>query len=420
MKTKKLKPRTATFEAQPGEVKKCVLLFSGGLDTSIMLKWIPENYGCEMITVTLDVGQTTKNLKEIKRKALKFGAKKAFVIDVKKEFADEYIAKAIKANALYEGAYPLSTSIARPLQAKWAVKIAEQEKADAVAHGCSGKGNDQVRFDVAITTLNPELKIIAPVREWGMTRDEEIEYAKQNGIPVPTDYENPYSIDENLWGRSIECGVVEYPEKEVPKEVLAWITHSEDAPDQPEYVILEFEKGIPVSLNGKKMELWKLITELNKIAGKHGIGMIDHTEDRVVGLKSREFYECPAATVILKAHKDLEKFVSTIHENHFKPLIDQKWAYMAYAGLWFDPLTRELEAFIDRMNEKVTGTVKLKLFKGTAYIVGRKSKYALYDLNLSTYDKHQVFNQTASPGFIELFGLQTKMAYQVRRDENLG
>jgi len=415
----KLKPKTATFEAKPGEVKKCVLLFSGGLDTSVMLKWIQENYGCGLITLTLDVGQTTKDFKEIKNKALKLGAKKAFIIDVKKEFADEYVAKAIKANALYEDAYPVSTTIARPLQAKWAVKIAEEEGADAIAHGCSGKGNDQVRFDVAITTLNPKLKIIAPVREWNMPRDEEIKYAQENGIPIPNDYDNPYSIDENLWGRSSECGIIEHPEKEVPKEVLVWVTDPENAPNKPEYITLEFEKGIPVTLNGKKMELWQLIMKLNKIAGKHGVGMIDHMEDRIIGLKSREFYECPASTVILKAHKDLEKFVSTIHENHFKPMIDQKWTYLAYAGLWFDPLMQALEAFIDKMNEKVTGTVKLKLFKGTAHVVGRKSKYALYDLNLATYDKGHIFNQAASPGFIELFGLQTKMANQVKKNENL-
>jgi len=404
-----LKPKTATFEAKPGEVKKCVLLFSGGLDTSCMLKWIQENYGCEMVTLTLDVGQTKKDLSKIKENALKFGAKKAYIIDVKKEFADNYVAKAIKANALYEDAYPLGTAIARPLQSIWAVKIAEQENADCIAHGCSGKGNDQVRFDTALTTLNPKLKIIAPVREWDMARDEEIEYAKENGISVPN-HNSSYSIDENLWGRSVECGIIEHPDKEVPEDALVWITNPLNAPNTPEYVTLEFEKGIPVSLNGNKMELWQLITGLNKIAGKHGVGIIDHMEDRIVGLKSREFYEYPAATVILKAHKDLEKYVSTIHENLFKPIIDQKWAFMAYAGLWTDPLMKELNAFIDAMNKKVTGTVKLKIYKGNVYIASRKSKYALYDLNLATYDKGQLFNQAASPGFIELWGLQTKMS----------
>ena len=391
------------------KIKKAVLLYSGGLDTSVLLKWIQEKYACELITVTLDVGQTSKDFSKIKEKALKLGAKKSFIIDVKKEFSDNYVAKAIKANALYEDAYPVSTAIARPLQAKWAVKIAEQEGADAIVHGCSGKGNDQVRFDITITALNPNLKIIAPIREWNITRDEAIEYANGNGIEIPNDHDNPYSIDENLWGRSSECGIIEHPEKEVPKEVLKWVTDPEDAPGKPEYVTLEFAKGIPVALNGKKTELWKLILKLNKIAGKHGVGIIDHTEDRIIGLKSREFYECPAATVILKAHKDLEKFVSTIHENHFKPLIDQKWAFMAYSGLWIDPLMHELESFIDKMNEKVTGTVKLKLFKGSAYVVGRKSNHALYDLKLATYDKGHTFNQASSPGFIDLWGLHSKI-----------
>ena len=252
-----------------------------------------------------------------------------------------------------------------------------------------------------------------------MTRDEGIEYAKKNEIPIPVEHNKPYSVDENLWGKSSECGIIEFPDKEVPDEVLTWATNPINAPNEPEYVTLEFEKGIPVSLNEEKIELWQLIMKLNEIAGKHGVGIIDHMEDRIVGLKSREFYECPAATVILKAHKDLEKFVSTIHENHFKPIIDQKWTYMAYAGLWLDPLMKELEAFIDEMNEKVTGIVKIKLFKGTAHVVGRKSKYALYDLNLATYEKSQIFNQAASPGFIELFGLQTNMANQVEKNENL-
>jgi argininosuccinate synthase len=403
--------------AKETKIKKALLLYSGGLDTSILLKWVQEKYGCELITLTLDVGQNSKDLEKIKDKALKLGAKKAFVIDAKKEFADNYIAKAIKANALYEDSYPVSTAIARPLQAKWAVKIAEEENADAIVHGCSGKGNDQIRFDVTIATLNPEIKIIAPVREWNMTRDESIEYAKNNGIPIPVNHNKPYSIDENLWGKSSECGVIEFPDKEVPCDVLTWVTNPIDAQNEPEYVILEFEKGIPVSLNEEKMELWKLVMKLNEIAGKNGVGLIDHMEDRIVGLKSREFYECPAAIVILKAHKDLEKYVSTIHENQFKPLIDQKWTYMAYAGLWLDPLMEELESFIDKMNEKVTGKVKIKLFKGNAFVVGRESKYALYDLKLATYEKGHIFNQKSSSGFIELWGLQSKIAFQKKQKE---
>jgi len=396
-----------------------VLLYSGGLDTSVILKWIQEKYGCEVMTVTLDIGQKGKDFAHVKEKALKLGASKAFVIDAKKEFADGFISKAIKANALYEGEYPVSTSIARPLIAEHGIKVALQEGADAIAHGCTGKGNDQVRFDLAIQTLAPQLRAIAPVREWSMLREDEIEYAKQHGIPVPVTVSSPYSVDENLWGKSSECGVIEYPDKEVPKDVLTWVTDPSDAPNKPEHVTLKFEHGIPVALNGEQMELWQLIDTLNTIAGKNGVGLIDHTEDRIVGLKSREFYECPAATVILKAHKDLEKFVCTIHENHFKAAVDQKWAYLAYAGLWYEPLMGELEAYIDKVNEKVNGEVTVKLFKGSSMVVGRKSPNALYNLKLATYEKGQIFNQASSPGFIELFGLQSKMAYQLSKQLKL-
>jgi argininosuccinate synthase len=246
-----------------------------------------------------------------------------------------------------------------------------------------------------------------------MTRDKEIEYAKEHNIPIPATVDSPYSTDENLWGKSSECGVIEFPDKEVPKEVLSWCADPEDAPNKPEYVTIKFEKGVPVALNGSPMELWEMIDKLNETAGKHGVGIIDHTEDRIVGLKSREFYECPAATVILKAHKDLEKFVCTIHENHFKPMVDQKWAYLAYAGLWYEPLMDALESYIDKVNEKVTGEVTVKLYKGRAFVVGRKSDNALYDLQLATYDEGQTFNQMSSPGFIELWGLQSRMAHQL-------
>jgi len=409
--------KVSTYEANPHEVKKCVLLYSGGLDTSVMLKWIQENYKCELVTVTVDVGQKTKDLQKVKEKALKLGAKEAFVIDAKKEFADEYVSKAIKANALYEDAYPISSSLSRPLLAKWAVKIAEKVGADTIAHGCSGKGNDQVRFDVTITALNPKLKIIAPVREWNLSREEEIEYAKKHGIPIPVDVSSPYSIDENLWGRSVECGILEYPEKEPPEEVLAWCVPPEKAPDKPEYIELEFKEGVPIALNGEEMELWKLISALNEIGGKHGVGLIDHMEDRIVGLKSREFYEAPAATIILKAHKDLEKFVCTREENWFKPIADKKWTELVYSGLWIEPLKEELEAFIDAVNKKVNGKVKVKLYKGSATVVARSSSNALYDLKLATYEKGQLFNQKAAPGFIEIFGLQSKMGYWVSKSE---
>ncbi len=379
-----MKQKISSYEAEPSEVNKVVLLFSGGLDTSCMVKWIEEKYDAEVITLTIDVGQPGIDMQATKQKALKLGATKAFIVDAKEEFAKEYITKAIKCNALYQDAYPLSTAIARPLKAKYAVKIAKQEGADAIAHGSTGKGNDQVRFDISIVTLDPDMKIIAPVREWSMGRDEELEYAKKHGIPLPSN-QGEYSTDENLWGKSSECGILEHPEEAPPEDVFQFVTVPEKAPDKSEVVEVEFEQGIPIMLNGKKLILWKLVEELNSIGCKHGVGIIDHMEDRVVGLKSREVYECPAAVILIKAHKDLEKFTSTIHQNKLKPMIDQKWGEMAYYGLWFDPLMKSLESFADTMNEKVCGKVKVKLYKGKATIVGRESKNALYDLNLATY-----------------------------------
>ena len=391
--------------------KKVVLLYSGGLDTSVMLKWIQEKYSCELIALTLDIGQPQTDFEKTKAKALKLGAKKAFVIDAKKEFAEEYVSKAIKANAMYEDSYPLSTAIGRPLLAKWAVKIAEQEGADAIAHGSTGKGNDQVRIEATVSSLNPNLTSLAPVREWGLTREEEMAYAEKHGIPIPE--KSVYSTDENMWGKSTECGVLEDPFHEPPEEVFSYTTLPEKAPAEAELIEIEFQAGIPCALNGVKMPLHELVMKLNGIAAKHGVGVSDHMEDRIVGLKSREVYECPAAECILKAHKDLEKTVCTIHENTFKTMVDDKWAYMAYAGLWLDPLMGGLNAFIDKTNEKVCGKVKLKLFKGSAKVVGRSSPYALYDLNLSTYEKGSLFNQNAAPGFIELWGLQSKLANHI-------
>ena len=407
------------YKTHNGDIDRCVLLYSGGLDTSVMIKWIMDNYGCEVITLTLDVGQTTKDLEEIRDKALKLGATDAFIIDAKKEFADEYISKAIKANALYEGSYPVSTALARPLKAKWAVKIAEKVDADAIAHGSTGKGNDQVRFEVCILAMKPDIKVIAPVREWELTRDQEIEYAKKHGIPIPVDLESPYSVDENLWGRSVECGEIEYIDKEVPTDALAWCVPPEKAPDEPEYLEIEFEQGVPVSINNKRFELWQLITELNRIGGAHGVGLIDHVEDRIVGIKSREFYEAPAATILIKAHRDLEKTVLTRYENWFKPIVDQEWTNLVYAGLWIEPLLKDLEAFINQVNKRVTGKVIVKLFKGNVMVTGRDSPYALYDLKLASYNKGQLFNQTASKGFIEIWGLQSRMAYMISQTIDL-
>lgn len=405
----------ASYIAKPGEAKKVVLLYSGGLDTSVMIKYIKEKYNADVVALTADIGQPMENLQKIKEKALQIGALKSYTIDAKDEFANNYVSKAIKANALYEGKYPLGTAIGRPLLAKLAVLAAEKENADAIAHGCSGKGNDQVRIDGTVITLNPKIKIIAPVREWNMTRDKEIEYAKKNDIPIPVDIDNPYSTDENLWGKSTECGILEEPNEEPPEDVFNFVTIPEKAPDKAEYVQLEFEKGLPVKLNGEKMKLASLIMKLNSIAAKHGIGIIDMMEDRIIGLKSREVYEYPAATCIIESHKELEKFTSTIHENMFKPIVDNKWSYLAYAGLWYDPLMQNLNAFIDKMNEKVNGIIRLKLYKGNAVVVGRSSKNALYDKNLASYNVGQTFNQAASPGFIELWTLQSKLANRVNK-----
>ena len=388
--------------------KKIVLAYSGGLDTSVLVKWLQEQHKTEVITVTVDVGQQ-EDLKEIEEKAKKLGVLKHFSIDAREEFARDYVFPAIKANALYEGKYPISTSLSRPLIVAKMVKVAQTEGATGFAHGCTGRGNDQVRFDVTVGALAPDLTIVAPVREWNMTRDEEIEYAKKNGIAVTTAAKR-YSIDQSIWGRSIECGILEDASKEPPEDAFEWTVSPEKAPDKPEYVTITFEAGEPVALNGKKLAPLKLIEQLNKIAGNHGVGRIDHIEDRLVGLKSRENYECPAATVIIEAHKDLEKMVLTRHEVLFKPQIDAQWTFMVYSGLWVDPLREDLEAFINKTQENVTGEVRAKLFKGGIQIVGRSSPMSLYDQNLVNYNIKTGFNQAYSKGFIELWGLQSRMA----------
>jgi argininosuccinate synthase len=333
---------------------------------------------------------------------------------VRQEFVEDYVSAGIKANALYEGKYPLSTALARPLIVAKLVEIARKENATAVAHGCTGKGNDQVRFDVGIKSLAPDLKIIAPIREWNMTRDEEIKYANRNGIPVPVNLDSPYSIDQNLFGRSIESGVLEDADYEPPSEVYEWTVPPEKAPDEPEYVEIGFDQGVPVTLNGDALTRVKLIENLNAIAGRHGIGRIDHLEDRLVGIKSREVYECPAATVLLEAHRDLEKAVMTRHELWFKQQVDQQWSFLVYTGLWHDPLREDLDAFIDKTQERVTGTVRLKLYKGLAMVVGRSSPMSLYDANLATYEQGSKFDQTWSVGFIEIWSLPTRVAYRLK------
>jgi argininosuccinate synthase len=393
--------------------EKIVLAYSGGLDTSVLIKWLQEKYTAEVITVTVNVGQP-ENLKEVEEKAKKLGVLKHYSIDAKDEFATEYVFPAIKANALYEGKYPISTSLSRPLIAAKMVEIAEKEGATGLAHGCTGKGNDQVRFDVTIGSLAPDLKIIAPVREWDMTRAEEVAYAKAKGIPVSTAAKK-YSIDQSIWGRSIECGVLEDASQEPPEDAFEWTVAPEEAPNTPEYVTIKFEAGVPVALNKEKLAPLALIEILNKTAGKHGVGRIDHIEDRLVGLKSREVYECPAATVLLEAHKDLEKLVLTRHEVLFKQQIDAQWTFLAYAGLWLDPLREDLEAFINKTQENVHGEVRVKLYKGGLQVVGRSSPMSLYDKNLVNYNIKTGFNPAYSKGFIELWGLQTRMHNILKR-----
>ena len=390
-------------------VDTVVLAYSGGLDTSVLLKWLQQRYNVYVITVTLDVGQQ-EDLKAIEEKAKSLGVLKHYSIDGKREFVTNYVFQAIKSNALYEEKYPISTALARPLIVSKMVEVADKEGAVAVAHGCSSKGNDQVRFDVTTKSLAPNLKIIAPVREGNLARDEEIKFAKANNIPIPIDIDNPYSVDQNLWGRSIECGVLEHPDLEPPEEVFEWTVSPEKAPDIPEYVTIKFEDGVPTAMNGEKLDPVTLIETLNKIAGKHGIGRIDHMEDRLVGIKSREIYECPAAMVLIEAHKDLEKMVLTRHEVLFKQQIDAQWTFLVYTGLWMDPLREALEAFIDKTQERVVGEVKVKLYKGGFQVVGRSSPMSLYDLDLATYDVKTTFNQSWSQGFIELWGLQTTTA----------
>ena len=385
-----------------------MLAYSGGLDTSVMIKWLQEKYNAEVITVTVNVGQP-ENLAEAEEKANNLGVLKHYSIDAKDEFAKDYVFPAIKANALYEGKYPISTTLSRPLIVKKMVEIAEKHGATALAHGCTGKGNDQVRFDISIGALAPDLKIIAPVREWSMTRAEEIEYAKEHGIPVSTAAKK-YSIDQSIWGRSIECGILEDASQEPPEDAYEWTTSPEKAPNTPEYVTITFEAGIPVALNKKTLAPLTLIETLNKTAGKHGVGRIDHIEDRMVGIKSREIYECPAAAVLIEAHKDLEKMVLTRHEVLFKQQIDAQWTFLAYAGLWLDPLKEDLDSFINKSQENVTGEVRVKLYKGNAQIVGRSSPMSLYDQNLVNYNIKTGFNQAYSKGFIELWGLQTRMS----------
>lgn len=390
---------------------KVVLAYSGGLDTSVAVKWIQEKHNSEVVTVTLDIGQV-ENVGEIEEKSRKAGSVAHYNINAQKEFIDDYVFPSIKANGLYENKYPLGTALGRPLIAAKLVEVAEKEGCYAVAHGCTGKGNDQVRLDVTVQALNPNLKIIAPIREWNLTRDQEVEYAKSHGITI-SPKASKYSIDQNLWGRAIEGGPLEDPSKEALDDVLEWSKPLRDTPDEPEYLELEFRGGIPIAVNGKKMEGVELVNLVNQIAGSHGIGVIDHLEDRLVGIKSREVYEAPAAAVIIEAHMDLEKLVLTRHQVGFKAIVEQQWAWLVYSGLWVDPLRDDLDNFINSTQKKVEGKVKVKLFKGSARVVSRSSPYSLYDTELATYSSSSTFNQKTAEGFTDLWGLSSRVAYNV-------
>lgn len=400
------------------EKQKIVLAYSGGLDTSVSIKWLQEKYGYDVIALAIDVGEG-KDLDFIKNKALKVGAVKAITIDAKDLLAEEYILPSLKANALYEGKYPLSSALSRPLISKLLVEVAEQEGAVAVAHGCTGKGNDQVRFEVSIQALNPTLSVEAPVREWGMTRDEEIAYAEKHGIPIPVDLDNPFSIDANIWGRACEAGVLENPWNEAPEAAFAWTTPIEKTPDEPEYIEIDFEQGVPVALNGEKMKLASLIEKLNEVAGKHGVGRIDHIENRLVGIKSREVYENPAALVLINAHKEMEFLTLPREVTQFKTQVEVQYAKMIYEGLWYSPLRPAIDAFIEETQKSVTGTVKVKLFKGNHVVVARKSPVSLYNEELATYSAGDLFDHNAAVGFIKLWGLPTKVYSEIHTKEKV-
>jgi len=410
----------ASYQADPESVGRVLLLYSGGLDTSVMLHWIQEQYGAEIVALTVNLGQPDEDYDVIVGKARDLGAVDAIVVDAREEFAADYVLPAIKANAVYGNAYPLFTALGRPLIAKLAVEHARRTGCDTIAHGCTGKGNDQVRIEATIAALDPALKVIAPVREWSMGREEEIAYAREHGIPVKGGTEAPpYSIDDNLWGRSSEGGTIEDLDQAPRDDVFQLVTRPEEAPDDPELVRIGFESGAPVSIDGERLGLVDLLERAAELGRRHGVGIVDHVEDRIVGLKIRDVYEVPAAAIVLTAHRDLEALVSTIHQNNFKRTLEDKWAYLCYAGLWHEPLRTDLDAYMESANEPVTGEVTLKLYKGSVTPVARSSQYALYDRSLASFgESGGEFSQAASPGFIELFTLQTRMARRLRSREN--
>ncbi len=412
-------PRIASYEADPDQVGRVLLLYSGGLDTSVMLKWIQERYGAEIVTLTVDLGQPGEDWGVVTGKAKQLGAAETVVVDAREQFAREYVLPAIKANALYGGGYPLFTALGRPLIAKLAVEAAREHGCDTVAHGCTGKGNDQVRIEGTIATLDPELRVLAPVRDWRMGREQEIAYAREHGIPVKGGTEvSPYSIDDNLWGRSSEGRAIEDLSQPAPDDVFRLVTPPERAESEPQLLRVGFEAGCPVSLDGEELGLVELIERAAELGARHGVGIVDHVEDRIVGLKVRDIYEVPAAAIIMPAHRELEKLVCTIHQNNFKGALEAHWAYLCYAGLWLEPLRSDLDAYMDSVNRFVSGEVTVKLYRGSVTPVARSSPYALYDRSLASFgESGGDFSQHASPGFIELFTLQSRLAHRVREAE---
>jgi len=386
---------------------KVVLAYSGGLDTSVAIPWLREEKGLDVVAVTVDVGQPV-DLERVRAKALASGAVAAYVADAKQEFAEEFLLPALRANVLYEGVYPLSTALARPLIGRHMVEVARREGAEFVAHGCTGKGNDQVRFDLSTTGLAPDLRVIAPAREWKMTREDEVAYAGLHGIPVEATRTSPYSTDENLWGRSVECGILEDPAIEPPEEAYGWTTSPLAAPSEPTYATVEFAQGRPVALDGRPMPFHSMIETLNRSAGAHGVGRIDHLESRVVGIKSREVYECPAAVALLTAHRALEALILPRDLLDFKRLVEQRYSNLVYDGLWFTPLRAALDAFVLETQARVSGEVTLKLFKGAATVAGRRSPFSLYQTALATYSTGDQFRPEMAEGFIYVWGLPAR------------
>ncbi|WP_407857128.1 argininosuccinate synthase [Enterococcus hailinensis] len=392
--------------------EKVILAYSGGLDTSVSIKWLVDE-GYDVIACCLDIGEG-RDTEFIKNKALQVGASESYAIDAREEFSQDFVLVALQGNTYYENSYPLVSALSRPLISKKLVELAHQTGATTIAHGCTGKGNDQVRFEVSIAALDPNLKIIAPVREWKWSREEEIHYAAEKGVPIPADLDNPYSIDQNLWGRACECGVLEDPWATPPAGAYTITSELEETPDKPTIIEITFKKGVPTALDGEELSLATLILKLNTIAGVHGIGRIDHIENRLVGIKSREVYECPGAEVLMKAHKELEDLTFVREMAHFKPVIEQQLSQMIYDGLWFNPTMDALIAFLKQSQEVVNGILRVKLFKGNVIVEGRKSDNSLYNENLATYTSADTFDQEAAVGFIKLWGLPTKVNAEVQ------